>query len=137
MYKVSDVSSMLGVEKTEIIAKMISHKHLLESNIEKLEGVTYFNDKALDILRTLFNIKVSEQDQVEKDYLEPVRSKQLSRHDKEYNVIKDKISILANELNHLDEELLLKDQLIQKYHEKLLEEIDLMNKIQGQLLKTI
>lgn len=132
MYKVSDVAELIGVEKTEIFEKMISHKALLDLNISKIDGVTYFDERGFEILKTLFS-KNDEIAQVEKTEIKPIKS--ISKFEKERDILYDKFEILKNELYNLDSELELKDEMIQKFQEKLLEDVELLNKLQYQMMK--
>lgn len=132
MYKVSDVAELIGVEKTEIFEKMITHKALLDLNISKIDGVTYFDERGFEILRTLFS-KNEEIPQAEKIEVKPIKS--ISKFEKERDILYDKVEILKNELYNLDSELELKDEMIQKFQEKLLEDVELLNKLQYQMMK--
>lgn len=132
MYKVSDVAELIGVEKTEIFEKMITHKALLDLNISKIDGVTYFDERGFEILKTLFS-KNEEITQVEKTEVKPIKS--ISKFEKERDILYDKVEILKNELYNLDSELELKDEMIQKFQEKLLEDVELLNKLQYQMMK--
>lgn len=132
MYKVSDVAELIGVEKTEIFEKMITHKALLDLNISKIDGVTYFDERGFEILKTLFS-KNEDIIQVEKIEVKPIKS--ISKFEKERDILYDKVEILKNELYNLDSELELKDEMIQKFQEKLLEDVELLNKLQYQMMK--
>jgi hypothetical protein len=132
VYKVSDVAELIGVEKTEIFEKMITHKALLDLNISKIDGVTYFDERGFEILRTLFS-KNEEIPQAEKIEVKPIKS--ISKFEKERDILYDKVEILKNELYNLDSELELKDEMIQKFQEKLLEDVELLNKLQYQMMK--
>ena len=132
MCKVSDVAELIGVEKTEIFEKMITHKALLDLNISKIDGVTYFDERGFEILKTLFS-KNEDIIQVEKIEVKPIKS--ISKFEKERDILYDKVEILKNELYNLDSELELKDEMIQKFQEKLLEDVELLNKLQYQMMK--
>ncbi|OJV62916.1 MAG: hypothetical protein BGO41_09410 [Clostridiales bacterium 38-18] len=132
MYKVSDVAELIGVEKTEIFEKMITHKALLDLNISKIDGVTYFDERGFEILKTLFS-KNEDINQVDKIEVKPIKS--ISKFERERDILYDKVEILKNELYNLDSELELKDEMIQKFQEKLLEDVELLNKLQYQMMK--
>ena len=133
MYKVSDVAEMIGVEKTEIFEKMISHKSLLDPNLSKVDGVTYFDDRGLEILRTLFSKNREETSHTERNDTKP--TKLVSKFERDREILYDKIDILRNELFNLDSELELKDDMILKYHVKLLEDMEHINKLQYSIMK--
>ncbi|MGX8796516.1 hypothetical protein ACR6HW_10630 [Fusibacter sp. JL298sf-3] len=145
MYKISEVAELLLVEKTEIFAKLISHKSLLEPNIKKIDGVTYFDQRGVEILKTLLNKPASMEEQppvpeeAEAEVLseEPVRKQPLTRYEKERKVYMDQIEILKAELLRLDEELAVKDALIEDYQDKLDKTLETFNAHQLVLLKKI
>ena len=123
----------MGVEKTEIFEKMISHKNLLDSNILKVDGVTYFDDRGFEILKTLFSKSGDEHAHFEKT--DSKQNKPASKFDKERDILYDKIDILKNELLNLDSELELKDDMILKYQFKLAEDVESINKLQYSIVK--
>lgn len=133
MYKVSDVAELMGVEKTEIFEKMISHKNLLDSNISKVDGVTYFDDRGFEILKTLLSKSSDEHAPFEKTDSKHIKPP--SKFDKERDILYDKIDILKNELLNLDAELELKDDMILKFHYKLAEDVESINKLQYSIVK--
>lgn len=139
MYKVSDAADIIGVEKVEIFEKMITHKALLDPNISKQEGVTYFDERGLEILKTLFHTSTEHNQSVKNEEHEGSKehkpNKIKSRQDKEYDILKRKIEIITNELANLDQELEMKDELLSKYQFKLLEDLDMISKLQYALLK--
>lgn len=132
VYKVSDVAELIGVEKTEIFEKMITHKALLDPNISKVDGVTYFDDRGFEILKTLFS-RVNDETVIEKSEIKPIKS--VSKFEKERDILYDKVDILKNELFNLDSELELKDEMILKYQDKLIEDIEHINRLQYMLMK--
>lgn len=139
MYKVSEAADIIGVEKVEIFEKMITHKALLDPNISKQDGVTYFDERGLEILKTLFHTNLEQnQDSVSEDmdYIKEAKPNKIkSRQDKEYDILKRKLEIITDELMNLDQELEVKDELVAKYQFKLLEDLDMISKLQYGLLK--
>jgi hypothetical protein len=133
MYKVSELADLLGVEKTEIFEKMITHKSLLDPNISKVDGVTYFDERGYEIIRTLFSKGTDDTHQYERSENKPVKS--ISKFDKEKDILYDKIEILKNELLNLDSELELKDDMILKFQIKLSEDVEALNKLQSMMTK--
>lgn len=148
MYKISEVAELLAVEKTDIFAKLISHKSLLDPNIKKVDGVTYFDQRGVEILKTLLlksNVVVEETDVETDDEEDDVFSESddvtkpyaMSKFEKERKILLDQIEILQNELFKLDEEIALKDNLILGYQVKLDEDFETLGKFQQQMLKKI
>ncbi len=141
MYKVSEAADIIGVEKVDIFEKMITHKALLDPNITKQDGVTYFDDRGLEILKTLFHTTLEIGSDLQRETEESPKelkvNKPKTRQDKEYEILKKKIDILTNELNNLDRELNVKDELIGKYQFKMLEDLDSISKLQYSLLKKL
>ena len=133
MYRVSDVAELIGVEKTEVFEKMITHKSLLDPNISKIDGVTYFDERGYEILRTLFSKKKEEPLINEKTEGRPAKT--ITKFEKERDILYDKIDILKNELFNLDSELELKDEMILKYQLKLAEDVESINKLQYSIMK--
>lgn len=138
MYKVSDVSELIGVEKTEVFEKMITHRALLESHIHKEDGVTYFNERGLEVLKTLFGIEI---DQNDKSVVKALAKKDFAsnevRQDRDRKILLDKISILINEMDNLDRELSLKDKMIEQYQQKIAEELENMGMLQNIIVKKL
>ncbi len=141
MYKVSEAADLIGVEKVEIFEKMITHKALLDPNISKQDGVTYFDERGLEILKTLFHTSLEQNqdsDSEEMDSVKEVKPNKIKpRQDKEYDILKRKLEILTDELTNLDHELEVKDELVTKYQFKLLEDLDMISKLQYGLLKKL
>lgn len=149
MYKVSEVADLLSVEKTDIFEKMISHKALLEPNIKKIDGVTYFDQRGLEILKTLllkndlnadsFEDKGKTTDVTFESAEGHELSKKLapSKFEKNRRSFLEQIEILKSEILKLDEEIALKDELILGYHQKNFEDLELIGKYQQQMLKKI
>jgi len=141
MYKVSEAADLIGVEKVEIFEKMITHKALLDPNISKQDGVTYFDERGLEILKTLFHTSLEQNLDSDSEEMDPVKeakpNKIKTRQDKEYDILKRKLEILTDELTNLDQELEVKDELVTKYQFKLLEDLDMISKLQYGLLKKL
>lgn len=133
MYKVSEIADLIGIEKTEVFEKLITHKSLLDPNIVKVDGVTYFDERGYEILRTLFSKSRDENNNSEKYDVKPTKS--LSKFDREREILYDKIEILRNEIANLDSELELKDEMILKFHFKMNEDLESIIKLQNQIMK--
>ena len=143
LYKVSEVAEVIGVEKTEIFEKMITHKTLMDPNIHKKDGVTYFDERGLEILKTLFSKDISSSPgefdnfKLEQQNDSIKKNRPLSKFERDRKILIDKMDILKNELMNLDMELKLKDEMILKYQVKVNEDIEALNRFQYALLKKI
>jgi hypothetical protein len=143
LYKVSEVAEVIGVEKTEIFEKMITHKTLMDPNIHKKDGVTYFDERGLEILKTLFSKDISSSPgefdnfKLEQQNDSIKKNRPLSKFERDRKILMDKMDILRNELMNLDMELKLKDEMILKYQVKVNEDIEALNRFQYALLKKI
>ncbi len=140
MYKISEAADLIGVEKVEIFEKMITHKSILDPSIKKIEGVTYFEERGIGILKTLFygsqsSDQVCEDSQKEKVQTEKRIVKVRSKFERERDILYDKLLILKHELLNLDEELILKDEMILSYQKKLVEDMEIINRLQTALSK--
>lgn len=148
MYKISEVAELLAVEKTDIFAKLISHKSLLDPNIKKVDGVTYFDQRGVEILKTLLsktNVTVDdsyvdsepEDEDVHLNQTETSKPYTMSKFEKDRRILLDQIDILHKEMQKLDDEIALKDNLILGYQIKLDEDFEILGKFQQQMLKKI
>lgn len=148
MYKISEVAELLAVEKTDIFAKLISHKSLLDPNIKKVDGVTYFDQRGVEILKTLLsktNVTVDdsyvdsepEDEDVHLSQTETSKPYIMSKFEKDRKILLDQIDILHKEMQKLDDEIALKDNLILGYQIKLDEDFEILGKFQQQMLKKI
>lgn len=140
MYKISEAADLIGVEKVDIFEKMITHKSILDPSIKKVDGVTYFEERGIGILKTLFfgaqNGDISETSS-EIDLAKPEKRvvKVRSKFERERDILYDKIGILKQEIANLDKELFMKDELLLSYQKKLLEDMDTIHKLQSNLTK--
>ncbi len=145
MYKVSEAAELIGVEKIEIFEKLINHKSLLDPVIKKQDGVTYFDDHAIDVLKTLFfgssHSPDSENEQAATkmgNHETPVEIKTVkmkSRFEKDREILYNKIEILKNELTNLDNELEMKDDMLKSYQKKILEDMESIHRLQYSIMK--
>lgn len=113
--------------------------------MKKIDGVTYFDQRAIEVLKTiLFKNEESFVDNRAEDLdafdltihsPEPIKKKTLSRYEKERNTLLDQIEILKKELQKLDQEIEVKDQMLLSFQEKLLSDLEMLNRYQTQLLK--
>lgn len=140
VYKISEAAELIGVEKVEIFEKMITHKAILDPNIKKIEGVTYFEEHGIAILKTLFFGTQNGEDKLTEEGVEThVQEKRVvkvrSKFERERDILYDKILILKHELVNLDDELTMKDDMLLSYQKKLIEDLDAISKLQTALAK--
>jgi hypothetical protein len=140
VYKISEAAELIGVEKVDIFEKMITHKAILDPNIKKVEGVTYFEERGIAILKTLFYGTLSGEDNVKEEgdtLIVPEKRivKVRSKFERERDILYDKILILKHELMNLDSELAVKDELLLSYQKKLMEDLDTISRLQTALSK--
>ncbi|MBS7526536.1 hypothetical protein KHM83_07585 [Fusibacter paucivorans] len=142
MYKISEAAELIGVEKVDIFEKMITHKAILDPNIKKIEGVTYFEERGIAILKTLFFGTQSGEEKLTEEGAETIAPekrvvKVRSKFERERDILYDKILILKHELVNLDDELSMKDDMLLSYQKKLIEDLDAISKLQTALSKKV
>lgn len=138
MYKLSEIAENFNVERTEIIEALIDHRTLLDDHVEKKMGITYVDDRGIEILFKLL-IAPSDKNEV-KD--KPLTKNKVNKYNieefKDYINIEEKlrlnISELKNDILALDTEIQKKDKFLIDYQEKLLEINRLLVKYEENLL---
>lgn len=139
MYKISEVAEILGINKVQIVEKMISQKGLLDPHISKKSGVTYFDKRGLEILESLINGKSATVEKVEEkkesiDLVQKSHNKRpVDKYDIERDHLKKEIAILKNQLLSLDSELRHKDEAIENYQRRILKDVELIKKLEEML----
>ncbi|HKL42322.1 MAG TPA: hypothetical protein VJ962_07075 [Clostridia bacterium] len=138
MYKLSEIAENFNVERTEIIEALIDHRTLLDDHVEKKMGITYVDDRGIEILYKLLiePLKVKEN----KD--KPLKKNRISKYNteefKDYINIEEKLRLniteLKNDILALDTEIQKKDKFLIDYQEKLLEINRLLVKYEENLL---
>lgn len=137
MYKLSEIAENFNVERTEIIEALIDHRTLLDDHVEKKMGITYVDDRGIEILYKLLIEPLKSKES--KD--EPLKNK-INKYNteefKDYINIEEKlrlnISELKNDILALDTEIQKKDKFLIDYQEKLLEINRLLVKYEENLL---
>jgi len=115
----------------------------LESNIKKVDGVTYFEEQAITILKTLFygstqnSTSTDANEHSEKNQIEKRIVKVRSKFERERDILYDKINILKYEIGNLDEALKMKDDQIFSFHKKLSDDLDVINRLQARISKKV
>ena len=115
----------------------------MDPNIHKKDGVTYFDERGLEILKTLFSKDISSSPgefdnfKLEQQNDSIKKNRPLSKFERDRKILIDKMDILKNELMNLDMELKLKDEMILKYQVKVNEDIEALNRFQYALLHKI
>jgi len=138
MYKLSEIAENFNVERTEIIEALIDHRTLLDDHVVKKMGITYVDDRGIEILYKLL-IAPSNANEI-KD--KPLKKNKINKYNteefKDYINIEEKlrlnISELKNDILALDTEIQKKDKFLIDYQEKLLEINRLLVKYEENLL---
>lgn|SRR6056297_2157751 len=138
MYKLSEIAENFNVERTEIIEALIDHRTLLDDHVEKKMGITYVDDRGIEILYKLLIAPTNNNDIKDK----PLRKNKINKYNteefKDYINIEEKlrlnISELKNDILALDTEIQKKDKFLIDYQEKLLEINRLLVKYEENLL---
>lgn len=124
MYKLSEIASKFKVDKVKIIEMLINKKELFDQHTKKKNGVTYMDDRGIEILYKLFfsnnqskmKKDVSNQSNQQNDLLRVSRKKLLNIQLQ----LKNDIVELKDQLVKKDMELSKKDDMLKNYQEKLL-----------------
>jgi hypothetical protein len=61
MYKISDVSKMLGVEGYKIIELMVNEREKLKDHIKYVQGVRQIDQDGIDLIRRFLNDDISQE----------------------------------------------------------------------------
>jgi hypothetical protein len=137
MYKLSEIAENFNVERTEIIEALIDHRTLLDDHVDKKMGITYVDDRGIEILYKLLIEPLKSQESKD-DPLKNKITKYNTEEFKDYINIEEKlrlnISELKNDILALDTEIQKKDKFLMDYQEKLLEINRLLVKYEENLL---
>jgi len=138
MYKLSEIAENFNVERTEIIEALIDHRTLLDDHVVKKMGITYVDDRGIEILYKLLIAPSNTKEIKDK----PLKKNKINKYNteefKDYINIEEKlrlnISELKNDILALDTEIQKKDKFLIDYQEKLLEINRLLVKYEENLL---
>lgn len=133
MYKVRDVASLLKVETVEIHKKLIALKSALSEYISKKNGITYIDDKGVEIIARSFaksykapekkveiKPKKRESKVPEIEFSDmPYLAQNDSLDDEEIKDLKARINRLKTEISYIDQEIYLECEQIQSYSKKI------------------
>jgi hypothetical protein len=138
MYKLSEIAENFNMERTEIIEALIDHRTLLDNHVEKKMGITYVDDRGIEILYKLLIAPSKNNNQGNKPLKENKMKQYNTEAFKDYINIEEKlrlnISELKNDILALDTEIQKKDKFLIDYQEKLLEINRLLVKYEENLL---
>jgi|LGVF01.1.fsa_nt_gb predicted nucleic acid-binding protein len=119
MYKLSEVAEKFNLERTTIIESLIDNKLLLDVHTFKKNGITYIDDRGIEILyKLLLDGSTSNEKKLDSNkknvldeykYLDDIGKK-----------IKFNISKLKEDILALDTEIQKKDKFLIDYQDKLL-----------------
>jgi len=138
MYKLSEIAENFNVERTEIIEVLIDQRTLLDDHVEKKMGITYVDDRGIEILYKLL-IEPSKENKNDEN---PLKRNSISKYKteefKDYINIEEKLRLnitkLKNDILALDTDIQKKDKFLIDYQEKLLEINRLLVKYEENLL---
>lgn len=138
MYKLSEIAENFNVERTEIIEALIDHRTLLNDHVEKKMGITYVDDRGIEILYKLLIAPSRENINDDNPQNKNKISKYKTEEFKDFINIEEKlrlnISELKNDILALDTKIQKKDKFLIDYQEKLLEINRLLVKYEENLL---
>lgn len=122
-FKVIEIAEMIGFSKVSVYNKIKAiNSDTLQGLQKKEKGITYYNQKAVDIIRDLFNQNDYEAAEVIEDESENTRT---NIEDNKY--LEKYILELENEIKYLKEQISIKDELIIN-HVKLIENEQVLRK---------
>ncbi|MCT4633340.1 MAG: hypothetical protein N4A76_11475 [Firmicutes bacterium] len=81
MYKISDVSKMLGVEGYKIIELMVNEREKLKDHIKYVQGVRQIDQDGIDLIRKFLNDDISQEISDDSDNKESKYSNDLDSTD--------------------------------------------------------
>ncbi|MEA1975847.1 MAG: hypothetical protein U9N10_09990 [Bacillota bacterium] len=133
MYKLSEVAEKFNLERIIIIESLIDNKLLLDVHTFKRNGITYIDDRGIEILyKLLLDSSTSNEKKMDSNkknvldeykYLDDIEKK-----------IKFNISKLKEDILALDTEIQKKDKFLIDYQEKLLKTNKALVKYEENLL---
>lgn len=125
MYKLSEIAENFNVERTEIIEALINQRTLLDDHVEKKMGITYVDDRGIEILYKLLIEPSKENTNDENPLKRNSISKYKTEEFKDYINIEEQLRLniieLKNDIIALDTDIQKKDKFLIDYQEKLLE----------------
>jgi len=138
MYKLSEIAENFNKERTEIIEALIDHRTLLDDHVEKKMGITYVDDRGIEILYQLLIAPSKDNPMNDNPLKKNTIKKYKTEEFKEFVNIEEKLRLniteLKNDILALDTEIQKKDKLTIDYQEKLLEINRLLVKYEENLL---
>jgi hypothetical protein len=133
MYKLSEIAKKFNLERTIIIEALIDNKLLLEVHTFKKSGITYIDDRGIEILYKLL-LHVSNSNENDLDFEKKNFLNDYKYLDDIEKKIKLNISGLKKDILALDIEIQKKDKFLIDYQEKLLKINKLLVKYEENLL---
>jgi len=137
MYKLSEIAKNFNRERTEIIEALIDHRTLLDDHVKKKMGITYVDDRGIEILYKLL-IAPSVENKNDNVLKKNKNSGYKTEEFKAYVNIEEKLRLniaeLKSDILDLDTDIQKKDKFLMDYQEKLLEINKLLVKYEENLL---
>lgn len=131
-HKVIEIAEMLGFSKVTVYNKIKTiNSDTLQGLQKKEKGITYYNQKAVDIIRDSFKQNDYEAAEISEDEKESIKE---NISDNKY--LEKYISELENEVKFLKEQIKVKDDLIVN-HVKLIENEQVLRREDQQAMKLL
>lgn len=137
MYKISEVSELLAIEKVKIFEALIVHDDILSPFVIKERHLSYITEEGVKKLEKLLfglepekeeNIVVEEEIEVifEEDHLDQF----VKRNEDKKNQLRNEIIDLKRQINTLDNALRIKDDAIIHYQKLFSEDLKWINQLE-------
>lgn len=117
MYRLSEIAEKFNLERAIIIETLMSRKLMFDNHIQKKMGITYVDDRGIEILYKLL-LDSSYDNKDENQISEEKISDEYKHFIEEENKIKKEISKLKNEIEILDNEINKENKKIIAYQKK-------------------
>jgi len=133
MYKLSEIAEKFNLERTILIEALIDNKLLLEGHTNKKQGVTYVDDRGIEIL---YKLLLKNQNSLNEEFSNGKKNilNEYKHLDKIEKKLKNDIINMKEQLFALDTEIQKKDEFLIDYQKKLLDINKMIVKYEENLL---
>jgi hypothetical protein len=130
-YSISDVSKMLKKSKTAIYDKLNSNKHIFKQFLSVKQGSKHLNKEGFDILCSMFNevnfkadLKVENHDENNISFKSTMDNslELINTYKKQVELLENQLESLKKDKAFLQNQLLIKDRLLEQSNILLLNE---------------
>lgn len=122
MHKLSTIAKQFDIKRTELIEALIDHRILLDGHVNKRMGITYVDDRGVEIL---YKLLIDESSTKQKNDSKDIPPNAVMKEYEDYQNIEEKLRLsiteLKNDILALDTEIQKKDNFLIDYMERLLE----------------